>query len=374
LKNAIQVIFRRLTAADFYNINKPKGSEARGGGQSYIDFPTSAIKFSDWEKFFSGQKTLTTQSGPLWRFAIHSLGMGKSQSLEIGQRRAASFNIRAQKLGTGASNRVYAWHPQYSNFPSLKNPDDRSGVPNLVIYLVKTDSNEYWAGFFQAPRPVASWQVDQRLQPMFTRDQGTIYLDPPVMFDENDAAWPFRLAGPSQGAGSSSIVSSPDASKTTGVAAKVVAASRFKQKSEDQVISELFDEDIKPSEVDAVKKQVTLTILKRNTRIVAVLKSLYGGKCQITGERYTFKKLDGEFYCEAHHLIPLGEGGADSPYNIIIVSPLIHRMLHYGEVSGFDLSQIKADKLKVMICGTEYMITWHPKHAQLVNSISKEGQ
>ena len=65
---------------------------------------------------------------------------------------------------------------------------------------------------------------------------------------------------------------------------------------------------------------------------------MYGGKCQITGETMTFKKKNGELYSEVHHLIPLGESGSDSYANAIVISPLIHRMLHYADVSEIDLN------------------------------------
>ena len=86
----------------------------------------------------------------------------------------------------------------------------------------------------------------------------------------------------------------------------------------------------------------------------------------MTGEQFVFKKADGQLYCEAHHLVPLGAGGADSPYNLIVVSPLIHRMFHYAEVSGLDLSKIVDNKLPITINGETYTITWNPLHAAVV--------
>ena len=78
-------------------------------------------------------------------------------------------------------------------------------------------------------------------------------------------------------------------------------------------------------------------------------------------------KRNGELYCESHHLIPLGENGSDLPHNIIIVSPLIHRMLHYAEVSQIDLGLISVDNtLDIMINDIRYTIRWHPEHADLV--------
>jgi len=67
----------------------------------------------------------------------------------------------------------------------------------------------------------------------------------------------------------------------------------------------------------------------------------------------------------------LGDGGADDPRNIIIVSPLIHKMLHYASVEGIDLAQIKQlpsgeSVLKILINGEEMVITWHAEHAKRV--------
>jgi 5-methylcytosine-specific restriction enzyme A len=384
MKNAIQIVFRCLTKADFYNINKPRGSEARGGGQSYIDFPTSAIKAADWKKFFDGEKTITTPSGPLWRFTIHSLGLAKSQELEVGQRRSASFNIRAQKLGTRASNRVFAWHPQHSEFPAPKDPSKRVAIPNLVIYVAKTDAGEYWAGWFQAAKPSPDWNVDSRLNQLFAREQGTIYLDPPIPFDENEKAWPFRaLTGANIKAAVADVIRREletishgallgQASGKPPARRKATSKSHFQNKSEADFLAELFVDDLS-SRVPATK-EITIRILQRNSRIVAALKALYGGKCQISGEEYGFRKVDGEPFSEAHHLIPLGEGGADSPYNMIILNPLLHRMLHYAQVNGLDLSKIKDNRLTFQINDKEYTITWHPRHAELVNSFSKAAE
>ena len=52
--------------------------------------------------------------------------------------------------------------------------------------------------------------------------------------------------------------------------------------------------------------------------------------------------------------------------NAIVVSPLIHRMLHYATVSNIDLTQIKKHKLKIKINEKDFEITWHPEHTKTV--------
>ena len=90
------------------------------------------------------------------------------------------------------------------------------------------------------------------------------------------------------------------------------------------------------------------------------------------GRIFIFDKRNGKPYTEAHHIIPLGMEGSDSPANIIIVSAHIHRMLHHAEVANIDLSQIKNNQLQITINGENYKITWHPEHAKLVTSQLKK--
>ncbi|MCY4491830.1 MAG: hypothetical protein OXC46_10310, partial [Thaumarchaeota archaeon] len=80
-----------------------------------------------------------------------------------------------------------------------------------------------------------------------------------------------------------------------------------------------FEEDVKSKNMTPKRKKEIREITVRNTKAVKKLKKLYNNKCQISGTKYTFKKKDnGEYYSEAHHLIPLGENGADNVSNIVI--------------------------------------------------------
>ena len=83
-------------------------------------------------------------------------------------------------------------------------------------------------------------------------------------------------------------------------------------------------------------------------------------------------KKNGELYSEVHHLIALGEDGSDSYANAIVVSPMIHRMLHYADVSEIDLSKINDNKLKITLNGEEFEITWHPDHFKTVEKSLKD--
>jgi 5-methylcytosine-specific restriction protein A len=143
-------------------------------------------------------------------------------------------------------------------------------------------------------------------------------------------------------------------------------------KTEEDVEEDLLNQDTSPKldepEVKAKPefRKKLLKIRERNKQIVKNLKKLYKGHCQISGDKLTFKKKNGELYSEVHHLISLGENGSDDYANAIVVSPLIHRMLHYATVSNIDLTKIKDHKLKIKINEKDFEITWHPEHTKTV--------
>lgn len=110
-------------------------------------------------------------------------------------------------------------------------------------------------------------------------------------------------------------------------------------------------------------------LFNRNRRLVDMLKELYNGKCQISQKEGFPKDKGGKPYCEVHHLVPLGDGGYDSPENMIVVCPEIHRMLHFATVEGLDLSNITPDgELAIKINGQDYTITWKSEHRKLFDT------
>ena len=140
---------------------------------------------------------------------------------------------------------------------------------------------------------------------------------------------------------------------------------------EDKQTKNFFDDDEIPTSGLPPKTRQSITTTRiRNASAVTKLKALYGNKCQVSGEKYAFKKTNGQYYSEAHHLIHLGRGGADSEYNIVILSPLIHRMMHYADVDKLTLKDIGNDQLPIRINGVQYTIKWHPDHAKTVKKIN----
>ncbi len=342
-KRVESIVFRRMTYADYRHINKVGGEEQGGGGQSYIDFPIANIGLQEWYSFLGGHTSTGAGNRPKWDFKIQSLGLAVNEDIRIYQRRPASVSIASQKLPehSRGGKRIASWHPNNS-FPPDYNPDS----DNLVIYIIKTTDREYWAGWFLKNDIPKNWNINDELKVLFEEESGKIDVETKVLFDTENKDWPFYF-------NAQTIVN--------------------QIKTDDDVEEDLLSQDTSPKlanlEDDDVAPEVKeriFKIRKRNNKIVKELKKLYGGKCQITGETMTFRKKNGELYSEVHHLIPLGESGSDSYANAIVISPLIHRMLHYADVSEIDLNNIVDNKLKITINGDEYEITWLPQHLETV--------
>jgi len=70
------------------------------------------------------------------------------------------------------------------------------------------------------------------------------------------------------------------------------------------------------------------TRLKRDYKLYAALKKYHNYRCQVDG--YTFKKKNGEYYCEIAHINEFSNSRDDTKENILILCANCHRSLDYG--------------------------------------------
>ena len=380
IQEVSQLVFRQLTPADFFNINKQPNTEAGGGGQSYIDVPVNNVSLENWRDFFDGSVAEETLSGPLWNIEIRSLGRLGSQTVGIGQRRSASVNIRSQKLHSRQSNRIYAWHPDFSDFPrapsNMTSAEDSrviEMVAGVRVFIVKCSVGNYWAGWLRTESIESCVAHDKRFKKMLTEPAGYIQFSPFIKLNTENLENPFVLSQPS-------VAVFEDLSRKSTASNAPPRSNKFEQndqkiepynskgnRSIEEITINLFQEDYSSSVPEKTTRSVQ--IYERNKKVARDLKNLYD-TCQITGNQFVFNRTNGKPYLELHHLIPLGDGGSDNPSNLVVISAHIHRMLHYGIVEGIDLANIKCNQLKFKINGDEYTITWHPSHANL---IAKKG-
>lgn len=359
MKVVKKIICRYLTNSDYYNMYKPRGSEDKGGGQTYIDFPIrSGVTLEEWNSFFSAVCDIDESNQNRWIVSVNSIGVRDFQTMTVYQRRLSTVSIAAQRLGSRNANRIFSWHPE-NGFPEPSDPSDRNLKPeNLAVFLVTTYDDDLWAGWALNRVPAQDMEATGKINLVFPssleRDGYTTYTEfnyGELFLDEGNPEAPFYCYQ-----GNARFISL--------------------EKEDELVTDEFFDDDsLQFPESQSEKREVLQEVRRRNTKAVKRLKDLYQGNCQLTGAEFTFRKRDGSIYSEAHHLIPLGEEGADSPHNIVIVSPLVHRMLHYADVAHIDLARITSDNtLDVLINGKIYTITWHPLHAKTVREAHVIGE
>lgn len=68
----------------------------------------------------------------------------------------------------------------------------------------------------------------------------------------------------------------------------------------------------------------------RDPSVVAWVLDQAKGRCECCGTSHTFLTDSGQMYLEVHHVVPLAEGGPDTPQNAVAVCPTCHRALHYA--------------------------------------------
>lgn len=189
---AISLIFRKLSQADFKNISGQGGVEG-GGGQGYIDISTKGVT-KEMMYDFLGTETSMVAKGPRWEFTVKSLSMdNEGQTVAIYQRRETSFCIASQKVGTRESNRIEVWKTDNTKFPDTQY--DETNNP-IVIFILKTIENEYWAGWFYL-KEGEKFKMNSATAMMFAKDDGYIKFDPSVEINSKDYKWPFIFNFPS---------------------------------------------------------------------------------------------------------------------------------------------------------------------------------
>lgn len=78
------------------------------------------------------------------------------------------------------------------------------------------------------------------------------------------------------------------------------------------------------------QKTTIVTQYSRDPEVTTFAKMLADGVCELCENPAPFATDDGPFL-EVHHLIPMSEGGPDTPDNVVALCPNCHRSLHYAK-------------------------------------------
>jgi 5-methylcytosine-specific restriction protein A len=71
-------------------------------------------------------------------------------------------------------------------------------------------------------------------------------------------------------------------------------------------------------------------VYNRDPKVVAFVEERAQGKCELCRSAAPFNRPDGTPFLEVHHVIPISEGGEDTPENTAALCPNCHRACHYG--------------------------------------------
>ena len=225
------------------------------------------------------------------------------------------------------------------------------------VFILRTEQDEFWAGWLKTEEIERLSAVDQRFEAMFKEPAGHISFEPRVELNTASLIDPFGVQPQSVEEVEAAV------SNEVRVRKKKIPYNAMSERTEEAIAADLFQNDSSSEEVK--KTQTVIETFERNRKAVRDLKKLYR-RCQITGDDFVFLKVNGEPYLEVHHLVPLGEGGSDEPSNLVVISAHIHRMLHYSNVEGIDLAKIVENKLDFTINGEVFTITWLPEHAKII--------
>lgn len=72
------------------------------------------------------------------------------------------------------------------------------------------------------------------------------------------------------------------------------------------------------------------TSYKRDPEVISFALSRAAGYCNLCGSTAPFKRPDGSWFLEVHHVIHLADDGPDTPGNTVALCPNCHRAMHHS--------------------------------------------
>jgi hypothetical protein len=86
--------------------------------------------------------------------------------------------------------------------------------------------------------------------------------------------------------------------------------------------------NLKPEKVEAIIKKS----IRKDSRIVQLLKSTYNYKCQYPGCTAKIKMKNGKYYIEVAHIRPFSRGGKSIIGNLLVLCPNHHKEFDFGDL------------------------------------------
>lgn len=189
------IFYKKINPGDLLNIDR--ALHAGGGGQTYLDL--AGIAESDLCQFLEYGIEIERERPPVGdnrrKYGIQAIAIGtdESQLIEFDPRN----NRPNYKLSDQRSHRHPAWTDRFG-FPvspaGARYARDVTNIPNLLVYIIRTNARRYYAGFVNVPEMPNEWPVGIGLERLFTGERkGVHFLDQCTVEFTNNAAAPFSI-------------------------------------------------------------------------------------------------------------------------------------------------------------------------------------
>lgn len=189
------IFYKKINPGDLLNIDR--ALHAGGGGQTYLDL--AGVDQEELCRFLEYGHEIERANPPAGdnrrKYGIYAFAIGSTDSklIEFDPRN----NRPNYKLSDQRSNRHPAWTPRYG-FPTspegARYARDVNNIPHLLVYIIRTNRQRYYAGFVNLPNMPNEWPVGIGLERLFTGDRKGVYFieNSTVMFNNNSQS-PFSI-------------------------------------------------------------------------------------------------------------------------------------------------------------------------------------
>lgn len=177
------IYYRKVNPSDFkklYDLDKP----ATGGGQTYLE--TAGVDNNKLINFLSigeiSDSKLTDETRNIYTINVYVLGEdGDYEKMEFAPRGGRNnYRISRQNM----SSKHSAWsssngfpEPEINEQNEYQSHHNFDGIiDNLVIYIIKTTYNRYFASFINTARIPENWPENIGLESLFTADRRGILM------------------------------------------------------------------------------------------------------------------------------------------------------------------------------------------------------
>ena len=164
-----------MNPGDLWNIDRPPGTVTGGGGQTYIDL--AGIDDNQLQRFLElGHREEKPGEETREKITINAYTLS-----DINLQGSITFDPRPSRPNYRINNQHTNRHPAWdraNGFPQIPtgaaSAADITNIPNLLLYIVRTIEDKYYAGYINSDSKPVAWP--DSLQIMFQGDRKGIIV------------------------------------------------------------------------------------------------------------------------------------------------------------------------------------------------------